>query len=89
MSSDMFDEGQPSGVRVETTLAVVSRILADPAFAKEVVEHNGWKSELAAQEVALLFLTSRFQWAMDLLSRQTGTLRSDVDILQQRGAFNE
>lgn len=86
MSDDV--DVQPSGERIETTLAVVANILTDAAFAKEVVAHNGWDEvdipPLSQQDVAILFLASRYQWAVNLLSRQTTTLKAQVDGLLSR-----
>lgn len=77
-------DAQPSGVSIEQTLSVVSHILSNVDFANEVVEHNGWVDGLSQVEVALLFLTSRYQAAVDVLSRQTDTLRREVDGLTRR-----
>lgn len=77
-------DAQPNGATIEQTLEVVSHILADADFANEVVVHNGWVDGLSQVEVALLFLTSRYQSAVTVLSRQTDTLHRDVDGLQRR-----
>lgn len=66
---------------VEKTLEVVSHILVDADFAAEVVAHNGWIEALDQKDVAVLFLASRFQWAVGLLSVQTATLRRELDEL--------
>lgn len=75
---------QPNGVTIEQTLEVVSHILADADFASEVVVHNGWIEGLPEVEVALLFLASRYQSAVTVLSRQTDTLHREVDGLLRR-----
>lgn len=74
-------ETQPNGVSIERTLDVVGNILANPDFAKEVATHNGWfvNDDFSQERVALLFLACRFQWAVDLLSRQTSTLSKQVE----------
>lgn len=77
-------DAQPNGVSIEQTLAVVSHILANADFANEVVEHNAWVDGLSQLEVALLFLTSRYQSAVEVLSRQTDTLHREVDGLKTR-----
>ena len=79
MSNAIEVETQPSGVSVERTLDVVGKILADADFAKEVAAHNGWGDDLSQDRTAVLFLACRFQWAVDLLSRQTSTLRAQVE----------
>jgi len=83
------NDGQPGKVNIETTLAVVSNILNSDDFTADVIEQNGWKIEdvLGSQtklHVAVLFLASRYQWSVELLSRQTDTLKKQVDELQQR-----
>ena len=82
------NEGQPTGVSIEKTLAVVSNILNDPDFTKEVTRHNGWQPTLNMfpEQVALLFLASRYQWSVELLSTQIATLRAELDELRQRTA---
>lgn len=91
MNNADFDEveGQPNGVRIESTLAVVSNILASFDFAQEVVKHNGWEISGPPSQfqhtVAILFLASRFQRAVDTLSRQTATLKNQVDALSASG----
>jgi hypothetical protein len=72
-------EAQPSGASVERTLDVVSHILTDADFAAEVVKHNGWVEALDQKDVAVLFLASRFQWAVDLLAVRDATLKREVD----------
>ena len=85
------NEGQPSGVNIEKTLAVVSNILADNTIATEVIEHNGWDHRLVnrPEQVAILFLASRYQWSVELLSTQTATLKKELDELRQRVALLE
>lgn len=71
-------EAQPTGETVEQTLAVVSHVLADSEFAAEVRNQNGWKEDLSDQDTATLFLSSRYQWSMALLSLQTATLKREL-----------
>lgn len=75
---------QPTGESVEQTLAVVSHVLSDSEFAAEVRRHNGWKEDLSDQDTALLFLSSRYQWSVDLLSLRTATLKRELDGLTTR-----
>ena len=79
MSNVVEVETQPNGVSVERTLDVVGMILGDVDFAKEVAVHNGWGDDLSQDRTAVLFLACRFQWAIDLLSRQTSTLSKRVE----------
>ena len=72
-------EVQPNGESVEQTLAVVSHVLSDPEFAAEVRNQNGWKEDLSDQDTALLFLSSRYQWSVALLSIRDETLKRQVD----------
>jgi hypothetical protein len=72
-------EGQPNGVSVEETLAVVSHILHDPEFAAGVRKQNHWLDDLTDERTAVLFLASRYQWSVSLLSLQTATLKREVD----------
>ena len=65
---------QPSGEVIEETLAVVSHILSAPDFAEKVRNQNGWVASLTDEKTAILFLASRYQGSMSLLSRQTSTL---------------
>jgi hypothetical protein len=69
---------------IQATLEVVSHILTDVESAKEVVTHNGWVEGLTQEQVAILFLTSRYQSSVDLLSRQTTTLKEEVDALKEK-----
>lgn len=86
MSNAIEVETQPSGVSVERTLDVVGKMIADGNFAREVAIHNGWDEDLSRDAVTILFLTCRFQWAIDLLSRQTATLRAQVEEATTRAA---
>jgi len=70
---------QPNGERVERTMDVVPRILFDTDFAEEVRKHEGFPEGVDQKDVAILFLTGRFQWAVDLLYRRTDTLYRQVD----------
>jgi hypothetical protein len=79
MSDNLRVEAQPSGVSIERTLDVVAHILSDADFSNEVAVHNGWSSELSVEQVAVLFLACRYQWAVDLLGRQTATLKREVN----------
>jgi len=72
-------EAQPNGVSVEQTLAVVSHVLSDPELAAEVRSQNGWVEDLTDEQTALLFLASRYQWSVALLSIQTTTLKRELD----------
>lgn len=72
-------ETQPNGVSVEQTLAVVSHVLSDPEFAAEVRRQNEWVEDLSDEQTALLFLASRYQWSIALLSIQTATLKRELD----------
>lgn len=64
---------------VEATLAVVSHVLSDPEFAAAVREQNGWVEDLSDEQTAVLFLASRYQWSVALLSTQTATLKRELD----------
>jgi hypothetical protein len=72
-------EAQPNGVSVEQTLAVVSHVLSDPGFAAEVRSQNNWVGDLSDEQTAVLFLASRYQWSVALLSLQTATLKRELD----------
>jgi len=72
-------EAQPNGVCVEETLAVVSHVLSDPEFAAEVRKQNEWLDDLSDEKTAVLFLASRYQWSVALLSIQTATLKRELD----------
>ncbi len=77
-------EAQPTGASVEETLAVVSHILGDSEFAVEVRNQNDWVEDLSDERTAVLFLASRYQWSVGLLSRQTATLSNQVQGLERR-----
>jgi len=70
-------EVQPNGVSVEETLAVVSHVLSDSEFAAEVRNQNGWV-DMSDENTAVLFLASRYQWSVTLLSLQTATLKREI-----------
>ena len=72
-------ETQPNGVSVEETLSVVSHILSDPELAAEVRKQNDWIDELTDDRTAVLFLASRYQWSVALLSLKTATLKRELD----------
>lgn len=72
-------EAQPNGTHVEETLAVVSHVLSDPEFAAEVRKQNSWVEDLSDADTAVLFLASRYQWSVALLSIQTATLKRELD----------
>ncbi len=82
--SDEEVDVQPSGEVIEQTLSVVSHILTDFEFAQDVIEHNEWTAGLGQHEVAVLFLASRYQEAVTLLSLQTSTLKRELDGLTTR-----
>lgn len=86
MNNAIGVETQPDGVSFERTLDVVGQILTDANFAREVAVHNGWGEEISSDKTAVLFLACRFQWAIDLLSRQTATLRTQVEEAITRAA---
>jgi len=77
-------EVQPNGESIEQTLSVVSHILTDADFSKAVVEHNNWRTDLSQEQVALLFLASRYQWSVALLGAQTATLKRELEGLERR-----
>lgn len=77
--SDQEVDVQPNGARVEQTLDVVPRILFDADFAEEVRVANGFPEGVDQKDVAILFLTGRFQWAVSLLTARTDTLSRQVD----------
>ncbi len=76
-------ETQPTDASVEQTLAVVSHVLSDPEFAAAVRKHNDWVEGLSSDQTAVLFLASRYQWAVSLLSLQTTTLRAEMDAVNK------
>lgn len=75
---------QPNGVDLSPTLLAVNEILFNPEFAAEVRAHNNWAEDLSDERAALLFLTARYQWTADLLSRQAVTLKQQVEGLERR-----
>lgn len=76
---------QPNGERIEATLDVVPRILFDADFAEEVRAQNGFPEGVDQKDVAILFLTGRFQWATTILTQRTDTLARQVDgLLRER-----
>lgn len=75
---EAMDEQQPSR-SLERTSDVVYEILTNPEFSAEVAKHHGWEEDSEQVRVALMFLTGRFQWATDLLTLRTNTLKRDVD----------
>lgn len=77
--SDQEVDVQPNGERVEQTLDVVPRILFDADFAEEVRAANGFPEGVDQKDIAILFLTGRFQWAVSLLTARTDTLGRQVD----------
>ena len=77
-------EVQPNGVDISPTVLAVNEILFNSEFAAEVRGHNGWVEDLSDERTALLFLAARYQWAVELLSRQTVTLKQQVDGLERR-----
>ena len=78
-------EVQPNGEHAEATLDVVPRILFDLDFANEVRVHNGFPEGLDQKDIAILFLTGRFQWATTILTQRTETLARQVDgLLRER-----
>ena len=78
MAEDKID-AQPNGERIEQTLDVIPRILFDPVFAEEVRIQNGFPEGIDQKDVAILFLTGRFQWAVSLLTLRTDTLARQLD----------
>ncbi len=77
-------EAQPTGVRLEKTLAVVNEILTNPEICERVKEKHGWPVDMASDRVALLFLTARYQDTVTVLSLQTQTLKRFVDSHESR-----
>lgn len=86
MSEDLNEEleAQPNGMEFQKTLHVVNEILTNPEFCEQVREHHGWPKDMSSDRVALVFLTARFQWAIELLSLQTKTLKRQVDGCETR-----
>lgn len=67
---------QPSGIDLSKTLWVVNEMLTDPAFCEEVKKHNGWPQDMSPDRAALLFLSARYQTAVELLVRRTDHLHA-------------
>ena len=72
-------DAQPNGESVEQTIAVVRHVLNDPEFATEVRKQNDWVDGLTDEKTAVLFLASRYQWSVSLLSLQTATLKRELE----------
>lgn len=77
-------EAQPTGESIEETLAVVSHVISDSDFAAEVRVQNEWVKDLSDDQTAVLFLASRYQEAVGLLSMQTNTLANQLQGLERR-----
>lgn len=77
-------EVQPNGVDLSPTLLAVNEILFNSEFAAQVRAHNDWAEDLSDDRTAVLFLAARFQWATELLSRQTVTLKQLTEGLERR-----
>ncbi|KKL13757.1 hypothetical protein LCGC14_2522580 [marine sediment metagenome] len=75
---------QPNGVDISPTVLAVNEILFNSEFAAEVREHNNWVGDLSDERTALLFLAARYQWTVELLSRQTVTLKQATEGLERR-----
>ncbi len=75
---------QPNGEHIEATLDVVPLIIHDAKFAEEVRVQNGFPEGLDQNQIALLFLTGRFHWAITILTKRTDTLDRLVDGLLRR-----
>ena len=75
---------QPNGVDISPTVLAVNEILFNSEFAAEVREHNNWVEDLSDERTALLFLAARYQWTVELLSRQTVTLKQATEGLERR-----
>ncbi len=75
---------QPNGVDISPTLLAVNEILFNSEFAAQVRAHNNWAEDLSDDRTAVLFLAARYQWAVDLLSRQTITLKQTTEGLERR-----
>ncbi len=77
-------EVQPNGIDISPTLLAVNEILFNSEFAAELRAHNNWVEDLSDERTALLFLAARYQWAVELLSRQTITLKQQSEGLERR-----
>ncbi len=75
---------QPNGVDISPTVLAVNEILFTPEFAAQVRVHNDWAEDLSDERTALLFLAARYQWTVELLSRQTVTLKQTTEGLERR-----
>jgi len=75
---------QPNGVDISPTVLAVNEILFNPEFAAQVRAHNDWAEDLSDERTALLFLAARYQWTVELLSRQTVTLKQTAESLERR-----
>jgi hypothetical protein len=76
-------DAQPNGEHIEQTLDVVPRILFDAEFAEEVRVQNGFPEGLDQKDIAILFLTGRFHWAVAILKARTDTLARQLDGIQK------
>jgi len=77
---------QPNGTHIEATLEVVPRILFDVDFAENVRVQNGFPEGIDQKDVAILFLTGRFQWATTILTQRTDALARQVDGILRENA---
>ena len=77
-------EAQPTGERIEKTLAVVNEILTNPDICEQVKANHGWPIDMASDRVAILFLAARYQEAVTVLSLQTQTLKRFVESHEAR-----
>ena len=75
---------QPNGVDISPTVLAVNEILFNADFAAQVRAHNNWAEDLSDERTALLFLAARYQWTVELLSRQTVTLKQTAESLERR-----
>ncbi len=75
---------QPNGVDISPTVLAVNEILFNAEFAAQVRVHNDWAGSLSDERTALLFLAARYQWTVELLSRQTVTLKQLTEGLERR-----
>jgi hypothetical protein len=66
-------------VELSRTIEIVNEILTNPSFGEQVKAHFGWPVDMSPDRAALLFLTLRFQWAVEGLSLRTVTLKREVD----------
>lgn len=75
---------QPTGKRVEQTLDVVGHVLTDKKWFEDVCKANNWDNNRSAEEIAILFLASRYQWTVSLLAKQNSDLLNKVVELENR-----